>query len=1525
MKKLLLLLPMLFSVMATSQAISVSTTNHSIPQLVNNVLINSPCVSATNITYRTGTNFGSSNGIGFFQNTNPNFPLQSGVVLSTGDVANAVGPNDTFLNDGSSAWTGDSDLEATLAQAGIMMTSANATVLEFDFTPISSRFNFNFVFASEEYGNFQCQFSDAFAFLLTNQLTGETINLAVVPNTNAPISVVTIRDFLYNSGCPSANEQYFGSFNGGTAAPGSATNFNGETVILNASSVLTPNTPYHIKLVIADRSDYESDSAIFISSNSFNIGQDVLGLDLIGANNSDICFGQTEILDTGLDPAEYTFSWTRNGVTIPGASGPSINVTQPGTYGVTYTNFITSCVPVTDTIVIEYQPQFTTPAPKNLYRCDTGSVTHEFNLALNSPTVSAGITPAPTVTYYSSAENANAGSNPLPTTYVSAANETIFVRIQKADSPCFAVKSFTINVTPPALANQPPDLISCARNGTATTGNFNLNLQTPIVLNGLSAAINTVKYYTSAENAANGVSPIGNPANVALGTQTVYVRVQNITDPDCFSIASFNVAVYSLPPVDDLADVIICDVYILPTLLNGNYFTDVNGTGTALFAGDLIGETTVIHIFNQPNGPDGCSNSSSFKVTVLDPMTLSPASGSYCGSYALPTLTYGKYRTAPGGAGTVIAPGTVITTSQTLYVYYVTTTAPFCTIDTNFTVTILPAPVLPGVANVFDCVSYTLPPLSNGNYYTQDNGQGNIIPPGTVITASQRIYIYATGNTPEACPKSLTFRVDIGMPIPVDIEQCNPYTLPNITVGNYYTGPNGTGTLIPDLTVVDQSMTVHIYNPDNDCMGNLQFNISISQPPVDSIADVQSCFSYTLPTLTNGTYYTGPAGSGDVLQAGDLILSDLTVYIYAQLVAGCYNETSFDITINPLPIIDSRSSIDACNSYTLTTLAVGDYYTGPGGTGNLLPGGTAITTSQTIYIYGVNSAGCFSESSFDIFIFSLYADAPAAVTSCDSYTLPALTVGNYYTDVEGTGTMLQAGQVITQSTSLYVYIKAQERALTCSSENIFQITINQTPVIPPVNNVNVCNSYTLPALTVGNYYTGPNATGTLLLEGDVLTSTQTVHIFAHTATTPDCSTQTNFELTVFNVDEIADVVMCESYTLPALTIGKYYTASGGLGTQLAVGTTLSTSQTIYIYASAPFNPTCFDESSFDLRIINAPIANPVAISATTICDEDGTNDGITPFDLTTLNALVLGNQTGPEFSVTYFETMANAAANTDAVTTTEVQSVYARISNALAASCFDIVNILIKVNKLPEPKPVDGIICFNSTTQTLIRSYTIPSGLASASHTFEWRNETGDIVGNGSNYIAILPGTYTVTATSNATGCTSEAVAAVVRPSEPATISYTLSDDFGANQTINVIAVGVGGDYEYKLDFGPYQSSPLFANVASGWHTITVRDINGCGSASTEVLLVSYPRFFTPNGDGFNDTWNITDLKDLNTSMIDIYDRYGKLLKQITPNGAGWDGTYNGQSLPAADYWFLIHYEKDETSKEFRSHFSMKR
>lgn len=1532
MKKLLLIIASAITVNCFSQAITVSTSSYTVPQLVNSVLINSPCVSATNITWKTGTNFASSNGIGYFQNANPNFPMQSGVILSTGDVTHASGPNNSMLNDGAANWPGDSSLESTLLQSGISMNSVNASILEFDFTPISPTFSFEFLFASEEYGNFQCQFSDAFAFLLTNTATGVTKNLAVVPSTNIPISVVTIRDFLYNSSCPSANAQYFGAYNGGSAAASAAINFNGQTKLMNASAVLIPNTTYHIKLVIADRSDESSDSAIFISSDTFNIGQDVLGLDLTTANNTAICFGTSHTLTSNLDPTQYNFTWTQDGVTIPGQNGPNLTVGQPGVYGITYQKNTSGCQPVTDVITVEFLPEILAQEPVNLYRCNSGSSTYTYDLSLNTEVVKTGLNPLTQVTYYATLADANAATNPLPTSYTAAAGTTIYVRVKSHTSACYTTKSFQLLVSAPPVANQAPNFVKCSTSNFNNAG-FDLTQQNAAVLGTQSLLMYGISYYASQADANSGTNPIPNNFIFATSNTQIYVRVQSATDSFCYSTSNFTLLVNSLPPVDVLQPVFVCDHFTLPALTNGNYFTEANGNGTALSAGDNISTTSTIHIFNQPNGPNGCSNSSTLTVTILDPESLVPDSASYCGSYSLPTPAVGNFFTGHSGTGTLVPNGTVLTETQTLNFYYQSPEPPFCIIDEDFTITILPTISLPTFNNVFDCTAYTLPSLSIGNYFSEASGEGTPIAAGTTLTASQTVYVHAA--TPEECTADASFEVVVGLDIPTDISQCEPYTLPTLTVGKYFTGAHGSGQEIPGGTVINVTQTIYVYVPTNggsNCTDNVHFTVAIAQPIIDVLADVTACESYTLPTLNSGEYYTGTNATGSHLVAGDVITSNQTIYIFKQSTssASCNNESSFVVNISAKPIIDSRSDIDICDSYVLTNLAVGNYYTGPNGTGTQLPGGSIITTSQTIYIYAISNVApfCTNENSFTITVFSIEADAPANVVACDSYTLPALQNGNYFKlpggPSSGEGNLMVAGDVITTSQTIYVYRESGER-INCTDENSFTVTINVTPVVAPFAHVNATNSYTLPPLAIGNYYTGPNKTGTMLNAGDTINNDQTIYVYAETGTTPNCSDEKSFSTTIFNVDEIADVTTCDSFTLPALTIGKYYTGSLGTGTQLLSGQALTTSQTVYIYGIAPFDSISYDESSFEVTIVDAPVVHSLPTSLLTTCDTDGTNDGETAFDLTTLNSAILGNQTGSEFTATYYGSYDNAVANTNALTTTNLKTIFVRVSNTLTTNCFDIKTFQIHVNKLPEPKPQSGTMCYDSANQVLLNPYTISSGLSASNYSFQWVNEDGVVVGSGSSYSAILPGVYSVVATNIATGCSSEPTPATVISSEPAIVSYAVTENFDENQIITVEATGVGGDYEYQLDAGPFQDSPSFENVPSGIHTITVRDKNGCGNSTTQALVVNYPKFFTPNGDGYNDTWNITALKDQAKSVIYIYDRYGKLLTQITPNSSGWDGTFSGQTLPSDDYWFTITYEEDQVEKEFKSHFAMKR
>lgn len=104
-------------------------------------------------------------------------------------------------------------------------------------------------------------------------------------------------------------------------------------------------------------------------------------------------------------------------------------------------------------------------------------------------------------------------------------------------------------------------------------------------------------------------------------------------------------------------------------------------------------------------------------------------------------------------------------------------------------------------------------------------------------------------------------------------------------------------------------------------------------------------------------------------------------------------------------------------------------------------------------------------------------------------------------------------------------------------------------------------------------------------------------------------------------------------------------------------------------------------------------------------------------------------------------------------------------------------------------------------------------------------------------------------------------------------------------------------------------------------------DPNQCAEVfQTEIKTINYPKFFTPNNDGFNDFWNIPDMKDQIGAEIIIYDRFGKILSVISPQGLGWDGTYNGQPLPSTDYWFVVTCQIDEgQQRKFKAHFTLKR
>ena len=371
--------------------------------------------------------------------------------------------------------------------------------------------------------------------------------------------------------------------------------------------------------------------------------------------------------------------------------------------------------------------------------------------------------------------------------------------------------------------------------------------------------------------------------------------------------------------------------------------------------------------------------------------------------------------------------------------------------------------------------------------------------------------------------------------------------------------------------------------------------------------------------------------------------------------------------------------------------------------------------------------------------------------------------------------------------------------------------------------------------------------------------------------------------------------------------------------------------------------------SFELMVQRGAVAVAPA-GPFVICDNLAPSDGFAEFDLddvtnqqvSDLRAEILAGQDPAVFAITFHGTLGSAEAGTDALAFPYVniinpQRIYVRVTNTLNPfdpQCYAITELVLKVEQLPEVL-LDGEyrLCVDANGNPIAQEEGSPSppvidtGLDPALYTFVWEHGGVILPGeDGPSIIALQGGEYTVTYTELSSGCAGVATATVLVSSPPLTYSANLlTPAFSANPIVEIVVTGEG-TYEYQLDNGPFQDSNIFEGVAPGNHVVTIRDVLGCGSAVLEVGVIDYPPYFTPNGDGYHDTWNIIGLAAGDPSArIYIFDRFGKLIKQLSPMGPGWDGTYNGAPLPSSDYWFRVEYAQGGVPGEFKGHFTLKR
>ncbi|MCF1420609.1 choice-of-anchor L domain-containing protein [Mangrovimonas futianensis] len=519
--------------------VQTDTTTYTYEELVTDVLIDSPCADVSNITYS------GQEGIGYFYTETPGFAFEDGIVLVSGnaDSPNLTGPNGagpSLQNSGGQ----DQDLFDYIQATGIdpsLFSYNDSAVLEFDFVPYVDEFSFNFLFASEEYGTFQCSFSDAFAFFLTNTETGITENLAVVPGTGDPISVLTIRDQAYNAGCGSVNAEYFDSYfgAGGVDPLAAPINFNGMTIPMAATSTVEIGVTYHIKLVVADRNDSILDSAVFIQGGSLSLGEIDLGVDITIADGTALCQGEPVVLDTGLEGAYHT--WYQDFVEISGENTSVLTVTEPGNYYVQVGE--SAQCSVADDINVEFLPlpEFVTEAVP-LEECSGEDFT-EFDLTQNAESILDG-TQDPsefTFAYYTTEQDAMDQTNPIldPTAYVNVSSpQTIYVGAVNTTTGCYDSTSFEISINALPEPVQPDDMFSCAdMDGYAT---FDLETQTDVITGGQTGYL--VTYHESMADADGAMNALTSPFET-MPPQTIYVRVEDEMT-GCYSTTTFVVDQY---------------------------------------------------------------------------------------------------------------------------------------------------------------------------------------------------------------------------------------------------------------------------------------------------------------------------------------------------------------------------------------------------------------------------------------------------------------------------------------------------------------------------------------------------------------------------------------------------------------------------------------------------------------------------------------------------------------------------------------------------------------------------------------------------------------------------------------------------------------------------------------------------------------------------------------------------------------------------------------------------------------------
>jgi gliding motility-associated-like protein len=310
------------------------------------------------------------------------------------------------------------------------------------------------------------------------------------------------------------------------------------------------------------------------------------------------------------------------------------------------------------------------------------------------------------------------------------------------------------------------------------------------------------------------------------------------------------------------------------------------------------------------------------------------------------------------------------------------------------------------------------------------------------------------------------------------------------------------------------------------------------------------------------------------------------------------------------------------------------------------------------------------------------------------------------------------------------------------------------------------------------------------------------------------------------------------------------------------------------------------------------------------------------FDLSQQSSIILGPQSPSEYTLQYFASEADAQSGTNPISNLTAynppnnpQTIYARVYFNELSNCYELTTFDLFTGQTPQLN-LNAIYLGCDVEEITVDA----TGNNLPTTTYSWSSGSSD-----ASVTISTPGitNLTITATNAYSGNLACSVSKDIQViiSVPPTIDRIETVDWTDNQnTITVISTAPER-YDYSLDNNNFQDQNIFTNLGTGLYDVYVRDKLGCGVIQQQVWLLNYPRFFTPNGDGYHDLWLIENSGNEPDFKVEIFDRYGKLLKVLYKD-QGWDGRYNDREIFSDDYWFVVHRQD---GKIFKGHFALKR